>query len=82
MTPESEPQPQGCAPPVRLALPKGRMQEGVATLLADAGVRVRGGARAYRPTLSVRGFGHPRQQNVHDARGYPSTGSTNASQPQ
>lgn len=42
--------------PVRLALPKGRMQAGVLALLADAGVRVRGGARAYRPTLSVRGF--------------------------
>jgi ATP phosphoribosyltransferase len=37
---------------VRIALPKGRMQEGVFELLAAAGVRVQIGARGYRPTLS------------------------------
>ncbi|MBI4568366.1 MAG: ATP phosphoribosyltransferase [Planctomycetes bacterium] len=38
---------------VRLALPKGRMQEGLLTLLADAGIQVRVGPRAYRPTVSL-----------------------------
>ena len=41
---------------VRLALPKGRMQEGVFQLLADAGIRVRAGSRAYRPSVSVPGY--------------------------
>lgn len=38
---------------LRLALPKGRMQQGVFQLLADAGVRVRVDERGYRPTLSL-----------------------------
>lgn len=38
---------------LHLALPKGRMQEGVFALLADAGIDVRVGARAYRPQLSL-----------------------------
>lgn len=42
--------------PLRLALPKGRMQAGVERLLADAGVEVRAGARDYRPSLSLPGF--------------------------
>jgi len=37
---------------LHLALPKGRMQEGVFELLAAAGVRVHLGARGYRPSLS------------------------------
>ena len=41
---------------VRLALPKGRMQEGVFSLLADAGIRVAVGPRAYRPSVSLAGF--------------------------
>ncbi len=41
--------------PLRLALPKGRMAEGVTRLLADAGIRLRYGAREYRPTLSLPG---------------------------
>ncbi|MBK6846474.1 MAG: ATP phosphoribosyltransferase [Proteobacteria bacterium] len=41
---------------LRLGLPKGSMQEGVFRLLAEAGVHVRGGARSYRPTLSLPGF--------------------------
>lgn len=41
---------------VRLGLPKGRMQEGVFALLADAGVRLRAGARGYRPVVSLPGW--------------------------
>ncbi len=41
---------------VRLALPKGRMQEGVLRLLADAGIRLTFDRRGYRPTLSLPGF--------------------------
>lgn len=40
-------------PPLRLALPKGRMQPAVVQLLADAGVYVRLDARGYRPQLSL-----------------------------
>lgn len=40
---------------LRLALPKGRMQEGVARLLEDAGVRLRTSSRGYRPTVSLAG---------------------------
>jgi ATP phosphoribosyltransferase len=43
-------------PVVRLALPKGRMEEGVLALLADTGIRVRAGSRGYRPSLSLPGF--------------------------
>lgn len=42
--------------PLRLALPKGRMQDGVQALLADAGIRLRFGPRDYRPTLSLPGL--------------------------
>lgn len=38
---------------VRLALPKGSMQESVFSLLADAGIRVRKTSRGYRPTISL-----------------------------
>ncbi|GAB4296286.1 MAG: hypothetical protein Kow0090_11330 [Myxococcota bacterium] len=41
---------------IRLALPKGRMQDGVLELLADAGIKVRSGARDYRPSISLNGF--------------------------
>lgn len=41
---------------VRLALPKGRMQEEVLRLLADAGIRLTFDRRGYRPTLSLPGF--------------------------
>ena len=41
---------------VHLALPKGRMHDGVVELLAAAGIRVRTDARAYRPKLSVPGY--------------------------
>ena len=38
---------------LRLALPKGRMQDEVFSLLAEAGLRVRAGTRGYRPTISL-----------------------------
>ncbi|HEX8876631.1 MAG TPA: ATP phosphoribosyltransferase [Phycisphaerales bacterium] len=41
---------------VRLALPKGRMQQGVFALLADAGIHVRVGSRGYRPQISLPGI--------------------------
>ncbi len=41
------------AAPLRLALPKGRLQQSVLALLDDAGVRVDLGGRAYRPTVSL-----------------------------
>ena len=43
-------------PPIRFALPKGRMQVGVFALFADAGIALREGARNYRPELSLPGF--------------------------
>ncbi|MBI5525034.1 MAG: ATP phosphoribosyltransferase [Deltaproteobacteria bacterium] len=41
---------------LHLALPKGRMQAGVFSLLSDAGIRVVGEERGYRPAVSVPGF--------------------------
>ena len=41
---------------VRLALPKGRMREGLTRLLDDAGVRLTSGSRNYRPRVSLDGF--------------------------
>lgn len=41
---------------LRLALPKGRMQAGVSQLLADAGLRVLGSERDYRPSLNCPGM--------------------------
>ncbi len=43
------------AVPFRLGLPKGRMENGVLTLLADAGIRVRPSARGYRPDVTLPG---------------------------
>ena len=43
------------AVPFRLGLPKGRMEQGVLTLLADAGISVRPSARGYRPEVSLPG---------------------------
>src|SRR3982074_1728625 len=39
----------GSSTPLRLGLPKGRMEQGVLTLLGDAGIRIRPGARGYPP---------------------------------
>lgn len=41
---------------LRLALPKGRMQDAVTRLMADAGLPVQLGARAYRPTIAAGRF--------------------------
>ncbi len=41
--------------PLRLALPKGRMQDAVFRLLSDAGVPVTVGARGYRPSVALAG---------------------------
>lgn len=47
--------PNRVAPPgvLHVALPKGRMQEGVFALLKDAGVSISASARGYRPVLSL-----------------------------
>ena len=41
---------------IKLAIPKGRMYDGVSKLMADAGIRIRTSSRDYRPTLSLPGF--------------------------
>ncbi len=41
--------------PLRLALPKGRMQEDLLRLLGEAGVHLQLGSRNYRPTISLEG---------------------------
>src|SRR3712207_2953722 len=41
---------------VHLALPKGRMEEGVRQLLGDAGIKLTFDRRGYRPSLSLEGF--------------------------
>ncbi len=41
---------------VHLALPKGRMEQGVVDLLASAGMRLHFGVRGYRPVSSEPGF--------------------------
>ena len=38
---------------LRLALPKGRMQDNILSLFQDAGVSIRLGARTYRPSISL-----------------------------
>ena len=40
---------------LRLALPKGRMHDGVITLLSDAGIRITNTARSYRPSITLTG---------------------------
>jgi ATP phosphoribosyltransferase len=44
---------QPSSAPLRLGLPKGRMEQGVLTLLGDAGIGIRPGARGYRPEVSL-----------------------------
>jgi ATP phosphoribosyltransferase len=41
---------------VHLALPKGRMEDGVLRLMGDAGVRLTFDRRGYRPSISLDGF--------------------------
>lgn len=42
--------------PIHLAVPKGRIEAGVSSLLSDAGMKLRSGPRGYRPVTSVEGF--------------------------
>ena len=41
---------------VKLAIPKGRMQEGAVALLAGAGIGIRQTVRGYRPKVSLEGY--------------------------
>ena len=41
---------------IHLAVPKGRIEAGVSSLLADAGIELRSGPRGYRPVTSVDGY--------------------------
>lgn len=41
---------------IHLAIPKGRIEAGVSSLLADAGIQLRSGPRVYRPVPSVDGY--------------------------
>ena len=41
---------------IKLAIPKGRMFEGVVTLLKDSGIQLQVGSRNYRPTLTPADF--------------------------
>lgn len=41
---------------IRFALPKGRMEDGIRTLLRDAGVGLRSSSRSYRPTIDLDPF--------------------------
>jgi len=43
-------------PSIRLALPKGRMQDGVLALLAEAGIKIQLPQRGYRPEISLSGY--------------------------
>jgi ATP phosphoribosyltransferase len=47
---------QESSPLIRFALPKGRMQDGVFSLMAEAGIHVRTGSRGYRPDVGLPGF--------------------------
>lgn len=44
------------APTIHIAIPKGRMYDGIVALLAEAGIRISASSRGYRPTLSLPGF--------------------------
>ncbi len=48
--------PQSDDSTIKLAIPKGRMYDGVSKLMSDAGIRIRTSSRDYRPTLSLPGF--------------------------
>lgn len=53
------PSPQDSPPVIKLALPKGRMEQGVLSLLADAGIKIRASSRGYRPDVIVPGADIP-----------------------
>ncbi len=41
---------------IHLAVPKGRIEPGVSSLLSDAGIKLRSGIRGYRPVTLVEGY--------------------------
>lgn len=41
---------------IRFAIPKGRMYEGVAQLMSEAGIKIQTSSRDYRPRISLEGF--------------------------
>lgn len=48
--------PQQAEQTIRFAIPKGRMYDGVAKLLDEAGIRIRTSSRDYRPSISLPGY--------------------------
>ena len=61
----------GDQPPVRLGLPKGRLEDGVVRLLTDAGIEVSLEPRGYRARIGVPGFSAKRlkPQNIVEMLG-------------
>ncbi len=48
--------PQQTEDTIRFAIPKGRMYDGVAKLMDEAGITIRTSSRDYRPSISLTGF--------------------------
>ncbi len=48
--------PQQTEDTIRFAIPKGRMYDGVAKLMDEAGISIRTSSRDYRPSISLTGF--------------------------
>ncbi|MGJ8637497.1 MAG: ATP phosphoribosyltransferase [Phycisphaerales bacterium] len=48
--------PQQTEDSIRFAIPKGRMYDGVAKLMDEAGITIRTSSRDYRPSISLTGF--------------------------
>ncbi len=48
--------PQQTEDTIRFAIPKGRMYDGVAKLMDEAGITIRTSSRDYRPSISLAGF--------------------------
>jgi ATP phosphoribosyltransferase len=48
--------PQQSVNTIRFAIPKGRMYDGVAKLMGEAGIKIRTSSRDYRPSISLPGF--------------------------
>lgn len=46
----------GSGPPMKLGLPKGRMQDGVFQLLTEAGIEIKVPDRGYRPTMNLTNY--------------------------
>lgn len=48
--------PQPTEQTIRFAIPKGRMYDGVAKLMGEAGIKIRTSSRDYRPSISLPGY--------------------------